>query len=684
MRVAQKATDEVGQLYVYSTFDLGVCMKAYPIIWNYPEKFSRHVIMVGTFHLAMGYYKMIGKKMEGSGLSDVLLEANMASPGSLQGVINGKNYSRATHCHKTLVEALHRLMMQEFLTKLEHSDTLQSILLLESYTAIVSCPSMENLEKFLTDDSVTLFVEEYLKFGDSVRAGQLGKTAQFWISYIDKVTLVLSLRKAVKTNDFELYAFCLSQMSNLFFAFGGQNYARYLTYFSTFISNVEFSHPGSMDQLKLGVISVARSFVPGNRCAVDKTMEETFMKHAKSRGGSGGSAAGICGISQNYPAYQRWTLTTHERSKFLESTYTLAGMVDTSDDVSHRDTRAREKIKSERCVENTVDALRSFLNPFTVTDKEHLYSLSSGRRMPDDVEKDVLNADKRGQEEKDCFVNERLKEEGKGFFDPVKKLKLRTMSSVSKKVSVVTKNKKVVELKQQGNIAFQLLVKSQSLGKNIDLLNVMKYQLTPVPYCIGTSDGYLGKTNKAKGYQHLTKEEADYQNSSKEDTLLIVDGNAVFHCLTEVPDTFKCICEKIFKIIPGKSDFIFSTDTYSSDSIKEMERKRRGLGEVFLVKSGNMKRPADWKGFLSNNQNKQRLAQILLEVWSQNSFASNLLNRKVMINVLILFYIYLMYIFRSLLWLRVLPMNLQVMMGKQLKGRRFMRLDQMMRKVTQE
>ena len=152
-----------------------------------------------------------------------------------------------------------------------------------------------------------------------------------------------------------------------------------------------------MNQIKLGVISVARSFIPGNRCAVDKTMEETFMKHAKSRGGSGGSAAGISGICQNYSAYQRWTLTTHERSKFLESTYTLAGMIDTSDDVGHRDTRAREKIKSQRCVESTVDALTSFLNPFTVTDKDHLYSLSSGRRMPDDIEKDVLNADTHGK-----------------------------------------------------------------------------------------------------------------------------------------------------------------------------------------------------------------------------------------------------------------------------------------------
>jgi hypothetical protein len=38
---------------------------------------------------------------------------------------------------------------------------------------------------------------------------------------------------------------------------------------------------------------VARSFAPGNRCPVDKTIEETFMKPSKSHGGAGGGSAGL-------------------------------------------------------------------------------------------------------------------------------------------------------------------------------------------------------------------------------------------------------------------------------------------------------------------------------------------------------------------------------------------------------
>ena len=59
---------------------------------------------------------------------------------------------------------------------------------------------------------------------------------------------------------------------------------RYLTWFDAFLTNIDLSHPGALDFIKLGVIAVARSLIPGALSAVDKTMEETFMKFAKSSG----------------------------------------------------------------------------------------------------------------------------------------------------------------------------------------------------------------------------------------------------------------------------------------------------------------------------------------------------------------------------------------------------------------
>ena len=119
LRFSEEASLEVGQEYVITSFDLGVCMKAYSLVWNYPNRYENNIIMIGTFHLACSYLKMIGKKMECSGLSDILLEAGLISPGSLSGVPSGKSYARAIHCHKVMVESLERLLLEQFTEKTE-------------------------------------------------------------------------------------------------------------------------------------------------------------------------------------------------------------------------------------------------------------------------------------------------------------------------------------------------------------------------------------------------------------------------------------------------------------------------------------------------------------------------------------------------------------------------------------
>ena len=83
------------------------------------------------------------------------------------------------------------------------------------------------------------------------------KTAQFWMAYMDAVRLVLQLHESVKRNDFLLYAECILRIPDLFFAYNGQNYARYMTMLSVFIANINQTHPGSLELLKLGAFSVA-------------------------------------------------------------------------------------------------------------------------------------------------------------------------------------------------------------------------------------------------------------------------------------------------------------------------------------------------------------------------------------------------------------------------------------------
>ena len=123
---------------------------------------------------------------------------------------------------------------------------------------------------------------------------------------------------------------------DLFFSLDGQNYARYLCYFSLFLVSIVKTHPRL---LKFDAISVARSFIPANRCTVDITIEETFMQHAKSQAGSGRWGACISGLLINYEAYRRWARTAYERSRYVEVMLQMANISNDGSGSKHCDTR---------------------------------------------------------------------------------------------------------------------------------------------------------------------------------------------------------------------------------------------------------------------------------------------------------------------------------------------------------
>ena len=319
-------------------------MKAYPLIWNNLLRYQKHIVMIGSFHVICAYLKMLGKKMNGTGLDDIFVEAGLITQGSLQGVISGKNYSRAMACHKTVLEALERLLLTEYVisknrAKLFESQSQETIM-----TDLLELPSGATMEAAKEDDEMLSLVKDYNEFKESVRRGELGKTAQLWISYMDHVWLIINVTRAVKYNDYSLYFHTLFKMVDIFFSFGGQNYARYLTFFAVFLASIEQTHPCARTLLEKGAFSVTRSFIPGNRCPVDKTIEETFMKHSKSHGGTGGCGAGLSGLVTDYKAYQRWVKTAHERAQFVEIMLSTADMLsEAREGRKHKDLSCRSE-----------------------------------------------------------------------------------------------------------------------------------------------------------------------------------------------------------------------------------------------------------------------------------------------------------------------------------------------------
>ena len=114
-----KASGEIDQKYAIVTFDLAVAKKAYALVWQYSDLFSKIVVRMGVFHTICSLFGTVGKMMRGSGFSEIIIESGICASGSLNRVMSGKHFNRALRVHKLLFEALERLMLTLF--EEEHS-----------------------------------------------------------------------------------------------------------------------------------------------------------------------------------------------------------------------------------------------------------------------------------------------------------------------------------------------------------------------------------------------------------------------------------------------------------------------------------------------------------------------------------------------------------------------------------
>lgn len=149
-----------------------------------------------------------------------------------------------------------------------------------------------------------------------------------------------------------------------------------------------------------------------------------------------------------FGAYQRWCRTNSTRAQYFEKMLEMCGLIDDPDYPKagkHRELERAEIKKFEEAVKRTISAIRNFTNPFSLVDKDHLYSLASGAPASPEVEFDVLRAEAAGKEAKKVFIRDRFVNGCSEalFFEPIKKQKLKTMEAANKTVKLTASQGKV-------------------------------------------------------------------------------------------------------------------------------------------------------------------------------------------------------------------------------------------------
>ena len=222
--MSQKIAEECGSKYIQNTCDLAIAKLCYAIQSKESPKLDNVFMHLGTFHIECAFYKDIGTFIDGSDLTNVLVDSEIIANGSLKGFLSGKNYNRCKRVHQIMSLSLQKLHFEEFLNA-------ENIIVSEKVTSyLLEFEKKPSENPMINHDKTLLLMEKYQTYTKKTLAGHFGKTAQYHSIYIDMVNLYHILVKSVRTGNLEMYIYALSRIVNFFFLFNHQNYSRLLYY----------------------------------------------------------------------------------------------------------------------------------------------------------------------------------------------------------------------------------------------------------------------------------------------------------------------------------------------------------------------------------------------------------------------------------------------------------------------
>ncbi|KAJ8039087.1 hypothetical protein HOLleu_16699 [Holothuria leucospilota] len=95
----------------------------------------------------------------------------------------------------------------------------------------------------------------------------------------------------------------------------------------------------------------------------------------------------------------------------------------------------------------------------------------------------------------------------------------------------------------------------------------------------------------------------------------------MFQALSQIPETFGELAQHIFAQPPNSTRVDFVTDTYQQQSIKNIERERRGTSQDFLIHGHLTRVPSNYKQFLANSSWQtvptKQLIRLILDEWKE-------------------------------------------------------------------
>jgi uncharacterized protein YdcH (DUF465 family) len=593
--------ESLGQKYVVITVDEALYCKLMELKWS-QEGYSFLIPRLGGLHTAMNFMKVIGQHFEGSGLLELWVESDLLGSKTAERVLAGKDYEKGMRAHKITFQALWELLMPQLMQYLEQNKPQLKQKIEEADSA---------------DDNIPLLsVFDTQDFHDAVQgfctAHASNANFKMWFSYLEMISILLLFTRADRDGLWDLHMSSFRMLLPYFQRYGHINY---LKWGSVYYAEMQMLPPEVKHELQKGNFPVKIGSGRFNQVSPDQSQEWL--------NGTGKKGGGIIGITKNITALSRWALSFNLRSQISKDTKEMYG-VGLDHSTLHKETSKSRRRQDTDAEKRVVQKLVSF-GVFSDETGAKLRNIVTKDQATDEISESLTKASQFGQEQLELFVQERLliRDDGdtaKKFYDPMKRnhpptfAKLYEIKRTDMKTDVVKADRSVL----------QRLVISYAAGREVDLNNVLKHELLPVPLSLAEMNGSLRSGPKhflmdallaRPGVNH-----SDNLNVPAHSTL-IIDGQALVVAQGNIErktcktfgDFSTVFMNAVFRYGSPfeRIDLVF--DRYDQQSIKAGTRtkRKRSMPIRRVIEHRDVPLPHDWGSFLSDPENKADLANFL-------------------------------------------------------------------------
>ena len=207
------------------------------------------------------------------------------------------------------------------------------------------------------------------------------------------------------------------------------------------------------------------------------------------------------------------------------------------------------------------------------------------------------------------------------FYDPIKKLSLKTFASSIKKHK--SSSKSLVEQETT-----QVFAKLYDMGQEAHISReaLLSYELTSIPRSIADSWGAPLRAKKSDLLHMLSEAAVDFPLPLPRNTTHVIDAMPVLQSVTKPAETYDELGEQVLsRVVEGtgnEAELHWVGDGYPDASIKKSAHDNRenavGDGLNYAIRSGSQRVPHQFKRALRSGPYKEELLKFLVKNWTQD------------------------------------------------------------------